>query len=104
MNILELSQNSRHATATHHTLRRKRRQLVRQILVVGINVKLGTEKGVPELLEGLDNAQQLFLNSRVVALSGVQLAGVEGNRLAILPDDGTELIIGSIVSMSKGWL
>ena len=53
------------------------------------------EKDIAKFLEGFDNGQELSFGCSVSGLRGIELATVEGNRLAVLRKDSTCLLYTS---------
>ena len=59
---------------TEDTLHAEGRQLMGKILVISVDVYVGAQKHVTELLEGLDNREELFLDGSIVLLSIIEFA------------------------------
>jgi hypothetical protein len=70
---------------------------ISQMLVVSMDMELGTKQHGSKRFQNVDDAEQLFfLSSTIVALSQSKLAKVVGDGTAILHDCSSQLIIRGI--------
>ena len=76
---------------TKDTLGNILQELVGEVLVIGVDMDVRTKEHQVEFTKDLDNAEEFFLNSTVVALSRGEFASIKCNWFTILFNDSTNL-------------